>query len=223
LLTATHGTPASPWSHSPRDGALLPSPRHPCRAPWPPPHRRRGQPRAEPWVTSSCAHHHQENVRIPSPSLPCLFPATKPENPATVHTNTGKLELTVAPPFQTSSAHADPTLASPRSRAAPRPLLFHPRPLEQPRRRRPTPNRRHSRRQPLSRPPRLQFRAPEGARRRPLAFPLPSPRRRRSPSPESTVKPPPPFSDHGQGPHLKRKESSRCFCARSRGYSVKLV
>ena len=129
-----------------------------------------------------------------------------------------------------STSHSSPPpptqtlpLALPHPRAARRPLLLAQNPPEQPLRRQPTPNRRHSRRQPLSRPPRLQFRAPEGARRCPLAFPLPSPRRRRSPSPESTVKPPPPFSDHGQGPHLKRKESSRGFCARSRGYYVKLV
>ena len=46
------------------------------------------------------------------PSHPLQLPTQTPHNTAAVHLNTGELELTVAPPFQTSFAHADPAISS---------------------------------------------------------------------------------------------------------------
>ena len=42
------------------------------------------------------------------PSHPLQLPTQTPQNTAAVHPHAGELELTVAPPLQTRSAHADP-------------------------------------------------------------------------------------------------------------------
>ena len=110
--TATRGTPATSWPHSHPRWSLLPSPRHPCRAPRPPPRRRRGQLGEEPRLPISHALQHQWQPRNPIPSLSHQFRAPKSQNAATGHPNTCELELTVDPPFQTSSAHADPAISS---------------------------------------------------------------------------------------------------------------
>ena len=128
-------------------------------------------------------------TRSPTTRSPRSFLNRRPQNAAAVHrtpasTGSPSTRLSAAPPPALT-----PPSAPSRPRATHPPLLLAQNPSEQPRRRRPTPNCRPSRRHPLSRPPRLRFRAPEGAHRRPLAFLLSIPRRRRSPSPDSAGQP----------------------------------
>ena len=139
-------------------------------------------------LPSSRALQHQGNPRIPFHSFPRQFHAPNLQNAATTRPNAGELELiiahfsTAAPPAQT------PPSAPPRSRVAPRPLLFHPRPPKHPRRRSPTPTAAVRRRRVPSRPSPTEPGPPKGAARAPHCFPPPSPHRRCRTSPESEPK-----------------------------------
>jgi hypothetical protein len=105
--TATRGTSATPWPHSPPRWIPPPLATPPSRAPRPPPRRRRGELGREPQLRISRAPQHQDTPRNVFVSLSRQLPAPNPQNTAVVDTHAGELELTIDPPLQTRSAHAD--------------------------------------------------------------------------------------------------------------------
>jgi len=92
LPAASRGTSAASGPTSPRVVPLLPSPRYPQRALWPPPRRRRGERSTEPRLPSSRAPQHLEESRITFPSLPRSLSAQNLQNTAAVQPSSDELE-----------------------------------------------------------------------------------------------------------------------------------
>jgi len=89
---ASRGTSAASGPTSPRAVPLLPSPRYPQRALWPPPRHRRGQRSAEPWLPNSRASQYLEESRITLPSLPRSLSAQNLRNTAADRLSSDELE-----------------------------------------------------------------------------------------------------------------------------------